>query len=798
MANPKKVNIEREIDEIISEVKKYLPDFDEKKFWKAFKFARDAHANQFRKDGETPYIWHPVEAVKILVDLRVDEATLITALLHDVPEDTDRTIQEVENLFGEKVAFLVDGVTKLSKVHYKHHMEERQVESLKKLLVHSAKDPRVILVKLADRLHNMRTLGNVNPKKRLRIAKETIEIYVPIANLLGISDLKRTLEDLCFKHLFTTDYKRIVDYIKHTESKHEELLETTIKIIEKEFKKSKIKPLKIYGRQKTPYSIFKKTIRKNKDISELEDLMALRIIVENNEDCYMALGIIHSIFRPKPGRFKDYIAVPKPNGYQSLHTVVFGIKGEITEFQIRTQKMHIDGKYGIAAHYFYRDRQDKFGDQEKKDYKQQHSKWAEKILEYQKANYNTENFLEALKIDIFHDRIFTFTPKGDSIDLPAGASPIDFAYAIHTEVGDNAIKAKINDIITPLTTTLKTGDVIEIITSDKQKGPDREWLIFTKTNLAKNKIREALRKTSRKIKLSIGRKLLQKEFDRAGTGLIEEASKKKIKELIIKKKDEINCKNLDDVLVAIGEGLLNPISVIKILYPKTYFQKKQNWLIRKLFPKIPTGKTRIGLKIKAIDKLGAGHDILSILSTQNLNIYKLKITTRGLQNIFTMKLVIEVDSFEQLSYICEQLEQIDEIIEVRRLFGEKRVRFLIVALATVLMWAIHPAITYYLCQDPTMQQYSNIIIYIGIVMLFFLVDNLKRITKRNFPIFRQNRSNSLWLLTFLIGNFALFTIIAEIYFYELRFNWIIIFGLILFVYAYLVSEYVEYKLEPNN
>ncbi|MBU1445922.1 RelA/SpoT family protein, partial [Patescibacteria group bacterium] len=478
MANPKKVNIEREIEEIIAEVKQYLPDFDEKKFLKAFEFARNAHADQLRKDGTTPYIWHPIEAVKILVGLRVDEATLITALLHDVPEDTNRTLNEVGKLFGEKVAFLVDGVTKLSKVHYKYHMEERQVESLKKLLIHSAKDPRVILVKLADRLHNMRTLDNVNPTKRLRIAKETIEIYVPIANLLGISDLKRTLEDLCFKYLLPTDYKRITEHIEDNQVKQKKTLETTIKIIEKELAKANIKTLKLSGRQKTPYSIFKKTIRKNKEVDELEDLLALRIIVETERDCYLALGIVHSIFRPKPGRFKDYIAVPKPNGYQSLHTVVFGVKGEITEFQIRTEKMHIDGKYGIAAHYFYKDDQYKNEKQSEKNYRQQHSQWAEKILEYQKANYNAEHFLEALKIDIFHDRIFTFTPKGDSIDLPSGASPIDFAYAIHTEVGDNAIKAKINDVIVPLTTTLKTGDVIEIITSDKQKGPEREWLIF--------------------------------------------------------------------------------------------------------------------------------------------------------------------------------------------------------------------------------------------------------------------------------------------------------------------------------
>ncbi|MBU1446007.1 hypothetical protein KKD70_01955, partial [Patescibacteria group bacterium] len=326
----------------------------------------------------------------------------------------------------------------------------------------------------------------------------------------------------------------------------------------------------------------------------------------------------------------------------------------------------------------------------------------------------------------------------------------------------------------------------------------REWLIFTKTNLAKNKIREALRKTSRKIKLSVGKKILQKEFDRAGLGLIEEIPRKKIKELIVKKRDELNCKNLDDILIAIGEGLLDPTNIIKIIYPNKYFQKKQNWLTHKLFPQTSNGKTRVGLKIKAIDKLGAGHDILSILSTQNLNIYKLKITTRGLENVFTMHLTIEIDSFEQLSYICEKLEQVDEIIEVRRQFGEKKIRFLLVALATILMWTIHPIVTYYLSKGNGFHEYSDLIVYVGIIMLFFLVDNLKRITKRNFPIFRESRNNVLWLLTFLIGNFALITIIAEIYFYELRFNWIIVFGLILFVYAYLVSEYVEYKIESNN
>ncbi len=788
MSNTRKVNIEKKLDEIIKKIKEYLDDFNEEKFTKAFKFARDAHEGQYRKDGVTPYIVHPLETVNILTDLHIDEDSLIAALVHDVPEDTKKTIRDVERLFGKKVAFLVNSITKLSKVYYRHDMAERQIESLKKLLIHSAKDSRVILIKLADRLHNMRTLEYVKPEKRVRIAKETLEIYVPIANLLGIDQLKKALEDLCFKHIFPKEYKNIEQKLAETKIRQANLLDETKRVVTKALKQDGIENFEITGREKSRYSVYKKSLRKEKSPDELEDLLAMRIMVDDIKDCYVVLGVIHSLFKPKPGRFKDYISVPKTNGYQSLHTIVFGIKGQITEFQIRTHDMHLEAEYGIAAHYFYRSQQSLNNALSEKQ-----SKWAKKILSYQKTNFDSENFIEALKIDIFQDRIFTFTPRGDTIDLPRGATAIDFAYTIHTEVGNNALKVEINGEIAPLTTQLKTGDVISVITSPHPKGPNREWLIFAKTNLAKNKIRDALKTIGRKKKIGIGRRLLQKEFDRAGVGLIEELSKKKLKLLVATHSKPHHCRTFQDLLVAIGEGTINPVDIIRIIYPqKTLLKSDPFRYLKKLFHMPQLNKKRVGLKIKALDRIGAARDVLNILTENKINIAKLKVSSRGLHNTFSMSLVLEVESFDQFSYICEQMEQIDEIIEVRREFHLKRIPFYILAAFTIALWTAHPFVTYYLSQGTFFNIPENLAIYGGIAMLFFLVYQLKRATQRTFPELR-NTGKILWLLTFLIGNFALFTIIAEIYFYELHFNWIVVFGLILFIYAYLASEYMEYK-----
>jgi len=788
MENTQKVNIEKELKSITDAAKSYMPDFDEEKLKKAFEFAANAHAGQLRKDNETPYIFHPLEAVKILTQLHVDEDTLIAAMTHDVPEDTTKTLKDIERLFGTKVAFLVNGITKLSKVHYRHDMAERQVESLKKLLIHSAKDPRVILVKLADRLHNMRTLGFVRPEKRIRIAKETLEIYVPIANLLGIEKLKKALEDLCFKNLFPKEYEQIEEKISETKIRQANLLEETIKIIKDAIKNEGILIEDIYGRTKSAYSIFNKTRRENKTPDQLEDLLALRIITKDVKDCYIVLGIIHSLFKPKPGRFKDYIAVPKSNGYQSLHTIVFGVKGQITEFQIRTEQMHLDAQFGIAAHYFYRESQNK-----NESLNEKQTKWAQKILEYQKSNFDNENFIEALKIDVFHDRIFTFTPKGDTIDLPKGATSIDFAYAIHTDVGNNAVKAEVNGQIVPLTSGLKTGDIIKILLSDIPKGPNREWLIFAKTNLAKNKIRESLHQISRKKKLSIGRRLLQKEFDRAGAGLLEEMPKKKIKELINKIGGYAKCKTLEDVLVAIGEGTINPVHVINVLYPKKGFLTQDTLsMIKSFFHIKPSDKKRVAIKIKATDRIGIGRDLLAVLSEQSINVISVNVTPYRLQNIFFMHVIMEVDTFEQLSYICEKLENVDEVMEVRRKFYRNKVAFFITAGLAVGIWIIN--LLFILFGDPVFDLPREISLYGGIFMLLFLIYELKKVTKRTFPEIRDT-SKKLWILSFLIGNLALGTVVFEILYSHTftEYNLLIIAGIVIIIYGFLYSEYKKYK-----
>lgn len=782
MSNYKKVNIDQKFEKILKKIKEYLPDFHEEKFLKAFKFAEEAHKGQFRKDNKTPYIIHPLETVLTLTKFHADEDSLIAAFIHDVPEDTDRTIEDVEKLFGKKVAFLVDGITKLSKVYYRHDMAERQVESLKKLLIHSAQDPRVILIKLADRLHNMSTLQFVRPEKRLRIAKETLEIYVPIASLLGIDQIKKSLEGYCFQYLFTKDYENIEKVLQKTKIKQANVLEKTIQIIQKEIDKEKLKNVNLCGREKSPYSVFKKTIRKNKKPEELEDLLALRIIVNNVKECYLVLGIIHSLFKPKPGRFKDYIAVPKSNGYQSLHTVVFGVHGQTTEFQIRTHDMHLEAQYGIAAHYFYRTTQNK-----NVTYREKHSKWAQKILEYQKASRDSNDFLEALKLDIFQDRIFVFTPRGDTMDLPRGASAIDLAYNIHTDIGNNALKAEINGKVVPLTYTLKTGDVVSIITANQPTGPNREWLIFAKTNLARNKIRETLRKASRMKKLSVGRRLLQKVFDRAGVGLVEEIPKRKLKELVPLCKNDNKCRTVDDILVTVGEGSINPVDILKITYPSKGFVDKKQGFFGKLF-KIPnTNKNRVGLKIKAVDRIGAGRDLLAILSDQDINIINLQVSQK--RNIFIMTANLEVESFEQFTYLCTQLEQVDEIIEVQRRFHKKRVWFYILAILATLLWISHPLVTFYLEGSSI----HSLVIYGGLATLFVLVHSLKKVTKRNFPELRDTGGKKLWYFTFFIGNFAIFTLIAELMIFHIHYNITLVFGLILFIYAYFISEYIHYK-----
>jgi GTP diphosphokinase / guanosine-3',5'-bis(diphosphate) 3'-diphosphatase len=757
-----------DLDKVIEDIEAYLVNFDKKKFIKAFEFADKYHSTQKRKSG-IPYITHPVETVKNLIKLHVDEDTLAAALLHDVPEDTTATLADVEEEFGGNVAFLVNGITKLSKVYYKHNMEGRQVESLKKLLIHSAQDPRIIIIKLADRLHNMSTLEHIDkPAKRLRISKETLEIYVPIANLLGIQGLKSELEDLCFKYIFPEDYESLKEKISDTVVRQQGVLEEMIEVIKKTLKTHRVKA-SVYGREKSLYSIYKKISSEHKSLDQINDRLALRVITDQKADCYTALGIIHDTFTPKPGRFKDYIAVPKVNGYKSIHTTVFGANGVLTEIQIRTTEMHIDAEYGIAAHYFY--------DESKTDrnhlLEDQRASWTSKILDIQKEKNSSFRFLSDLKIDLFQDRIFVFTPAGEAIDLPKDATAIDFAYAIHTEVGDHAIKAEVNNSIKPLTTTLKTGDLVNVVTSSKQR-PELYWLSFAKTQAAKNKIRLALRQETLKDKVSAGYEMLQKELDRRGLGLLDDINYKKLNR-VIKEKFHENFESRKDLLAAIGEAEVEAVDVANCLSEIRH---------------TATEDIRVHLKVISKDRKGLLRDVTEILMNYDLNIISSQSYVSFLVGKAAVVATLQFKSISDLSEVCRHLEQIEGVEKVYRMFKQAKVSFNIVAIATMAIWAAHPFFISALLKMEFLKTYSfvsSLGLYLGMFMLFFTVVYLRRILHKSFPIARDMRL--VWILTFLTSTLAVFVLLFELYFFQMHLNWLIIFAGIILMYAYLAFQY---------
>lgn len=464
---------------------------------RAYTFAKAAHGNQKRKNGE-PYFSHCLAAAESIAEWGLDEPTIAAALLHDVVEDTDRSLDEVKEKFGEEVAFLVDGVTKIGKVRYRGI--EAKVENLRKFILYLSQDIRVILVKLADRLHNMKTLYAVQPIKQKRIALETMEIYAPLAYRLGMQKLSGEMEDLAFPYLYPQEYKWLIENVKDRFEQREKYAQRVKPVIESELKKNKIKFVLVDSRAKRYTSLYKKLLRYDMNIESIYDLAATRIIVPSVEDCYAALGIIHKMWPPVPHRFKDYIALPKSNGYRSLHTTVFGAENKITEIQIKTEQMHAEAENGIAAHFAYQQ------GKTTKAYLERNASiadlkelaWIKQLRGWQQNFTNPEEFVQSLKIDFFQDRILTLTPKGEVIDLPLGSTPIDFAYQIHTEVGDHCAGVKVNGKIATLDCKLKSGDIIEIIIQ-KNKRPSESWLEFAHTGSARNHIKAGLRHNTSKL-----------------------------------------------------------------------------------------------------------------------------------------------------------------------------------------------------------------------------------------------------------------------------------------------------------
>ncbi len=538
-----------EIDELMQKLKGYHPDADTALVRKAYEAAFLAHQGQKRISGED-YIQHPLGVARILVDLQMDDQTIAAGLLHDVVEDTAISMDSLTKSFGREIALLVDGVTKLSRINFKNK-EEQQLESLRKMFMAMAKDIRVIIIKLADRLHNMRTLKHMPPEKQREIAQETLEIFTPLAHRLGMSNIKWELEDLCFRHLEPEHYRELTEKVKQKRREREEIVNEAIATLREKLDAMGLRA-EIQGRPKHFYSIHKKMLRQGKELAEIYDLYAIRVIVDTIKDCYGVLGIVHTLWRPLPGRFKDYVATPKSNMYQSLHTTVVGNNGEPLEIQIRTYEMHRTAEYGIAAHWRYKE-----GGSGEKDFEDKLS-WLRHLLEWQQEMKDAREFMETLKMDVFSDEVFVFTPKGDVIDLPAGSNPIDFAYRIHTAVGHRCVGAKVNGRIVPLDYKLNNGDIVEVITTKQSNGPSRDWLNIVRSSDTKNKIRQWFKKEKREENIVKGRETLEKESKKQGYEFSELAKNDRLSEV----GRRFNFNTEDDLYAAVAYGGITAQAVL--------------------------------------------------------------------------------------------------------------------------------------------------------------------------------------------------------------------------------------------
>ncbi len=536
------------IDVLISKIEEYYPNVDREEITKAYLYAEKAHEGQFRNSGEK-YFTHPFNVAMILADLHMDTATIIAGLFHDILEDTDITYDEMAAEFGEEVTELVDGVTKLKKLQYKTK-QENQAENLRKMVMAMARDIRVIIIKLADRLHNMRTLEYMSDEKKKEKALETLEIYAPLAHRLGISKIKWELEDLSLRYLDPDGYYDLVEKVAKRRREREAYVDEIINDLNDNLDELDI-ARDISGRPKSFYSIYRKMVYQNKSFEQIFDLTAIRIIVDSVKDCYGVLGIVHTLWKPIPGRFKDYIAMPKPNMYQSLHTTVIGPKGEIFEVQIRTWEMHRTAEYGIAAHWKYKEgtvQADNFDEK---------LTWLRQLLEWQKELKDPKEFMESLKIDLFTDEVFVFTPRGDVIDLPNGSTPLDFAYRVHTDVGNKCVGAKVDGRIVPLDFKLKNGNIVEVLTSPNSK-PSRDWLKVVKSNQAKTKIRQWFKREEKDLNISTGISMVEKELKKLGFKPADVLKDDWLKEIA----NRLSLDSVDSLYAALGFGSVNISQVV--------------------------------------------------------------------------------------------------------------------------------------------------------------------------------------------------------------------------------------------
>ncbi len=588
---------EMEINDVIKELKNHNKKTDSKLVIRAYNYAVEHHGDQKRRSGE-PYIIHPVQVAYILASLGLDEATVCAALMHDLIEDTDVTLDDISNEFSPEIADMVNGVTKLGKINYVS-AEEQQVENYRKMFLAMGKDIRVIMIKLADRLHNMRTLKFLARDRQIANAKETMELYAPLANRLGVYQLKWELEDLSFKYLYPEDYRELVEGINKKRDERLEFIDQIIEDIRIQLKKQHIEA-EITGRAKHLYSIYRKMQRDNKTLDQIYDLFALRILVNSVKDCYAALGVVHELYTPMPGRFKDYISVPKPNMYQSLHTTLIGKAGTPFEVQIRTYNMHRIAEFGIAAHWAYKEASFMKGKKQNVIVSEDKLSWLRESLEWQKDMQDPQEFLTTLKTELFEDEVYVFTPKGEIKTLPKGSTPIDFAYSIHAEIGNKMVGCKVNSKMMPIITKLNNGDIIDIITNDNSKGPSRDWLRFVKSTSAKTKIQQWFKKNERQENLEKGKVLIEKEVKRIGIPMEELFITKYYSPTL----QRYSFKNVDDMYSAVGFGSIGPSKVIaRTLEEYRKFNKEENYeeKLKELSTERKSKPSKTGIIVKGID-----------------------------------------------------------------------------------------------------------------------------------------------------------------------------------------------------
>ncbi len=701
-----------EIKELLVEQKYHEEDIEELE--KAFEFAKKLHAGQYRV-SEEPYIIHPMEVVKILIGLRADKHTLMAGFLHDILEDTDTKPEEIQELFGDDVLNLVQGVTKLGKLQFKS-TEERQAENFRRMFIAMASDVRIIFLKLADRLHNMRTLNYMAPAKQQRIAQETLDIFAPLANRLGVGKIKAELEDLSLKYLHPDKYYEIAQLVSQKKAERETTVKFLIDSISKDVKASGINAT-ITGRAKHYYSIYKKMNRLNVAFHDLYDITAVRVIVDTEKECYEVLGLIHSRFKPIPGRFKDYIAMPKGNMYQSLHTSVIGPRQKPLEVQIRTWEMHEIAEYGVAAHWRYKEK----GSEKADSASDVKFSWMRKLVEYNKDTKDAADYVDSVKLDLFSDQVFAFTPGGDVIDLPQGATPVDFAYRIHSDVGHKTVGALINGRIAQLDTKLKNGDIVEIMTS-KVAAPRLDWLHFVVTKQAASRIRTWYKKNKREDHINIGKANLEHELTKA---IFDEYVKEGEFEKVAK---QMNYVSADDLFAALGYGETTLNKIINRL--KKPAVKQEGESVHQHKPKKASEKDIVGLegllysfarccspipgepivgvvtrskgvtvhrldcktlenipverlmdiqwsgnninktysttiRIETGERLGMLKDVISVVSDNNTNINSANVKSKGKVGI--IELGIELDNIDTLRRVMTALQAMPDVISVKRI-----------------------------------------------------------------------------------------------------------------------------------